>query len=310
MMALLADALPMRLDSRLVVPAILFLSYSTDTAVLSHRWTFTDTLKQAWWRLVSFVVPLLMVAVGVEALLQGIVAGIIWFILAGIFATIGRILFHRADGIRMHETKSGELRNRAFAMARKMGVALRRVYSVPAGKGHLTNAYGSWKAIGLTDNLGKYLTKREVDSVIAHELAHVRRKHGRKQLLLSIATFALLNLLLFRLSHLSLRSKLMLDIGVIFVPLLICYFASRRFEYAADREAADYIGDPETVIRALANVYRVSATPPHWNKFTELFTSHPAFTRRAQAIAKRTRLDEGRVSEILLEVNSRKPKSR
>ena len=60
--------------------------------------------------------------------------------------------------------KSGEFRNRALLLAKEMAITLQRVFIVPSGKGHLTNAFGMSSAIGLTDNLGKYLTKEQVHS--------------------------------------------------------------------------------------------------------------------------------------------------
>jgi Zn-dependent protease with chaperone function len=71
------------------------------------------------------------------------------------------------------------------------------VHVVPAGKGHLTNAYGISNAIALTDSLGKYLTKPQIDYVIAHELAHVKLNHGRKQLRLWVTVFSIVALFLF-----------------------------------------------------------------------------------------------------------------
>ena len=60
--------------------------------------------------------------------------------------------------------KSGELCNRALLLAKEMGITLQRVFIVPSGKGHLTNAFGMSSTIGLPDNLGKYLTKEQVHS--------------------------------------------------------------------------------------------------------------------------------------------------
>ena len=122
-------------------------------------------------------------------------------------------------------------------MARNMGTVIQKVYIVPAGKGHLTNAFGASNAIGLTDNLGKYLTKEQVDYVIAHELAHVKQKHGRKQFWATVTIFSATGLLLFLLPAVALRFRPLLDLTVIIVPILTVLFLSRRFEYAADREA-------------------------------------------------------------------------
>ena len=122
--------------------------------------------------------------------------------------------------MRFSRLKSGELRNRAFKMASQMGVTIARVYMVPAGKGHLANAYGMSNAIGLTDNLGKYLSKAQVDSVIAHELAHVKLRHTRKHLLLVLGIFSMMTVLLFRFSRYALPLHALAQIAVIFVPFL------------------------------------------------------------------------------------------
>jgi Zn-dependent protease with chaperone function len=132
--------------------------------------------------------------------------------------------------MKFNRLKSGELRNRALKMADHMGVTISRVYIVPAGKGHLTNAYGLSDAIGLTDSLGQYLTKTQIDYVMAHELAHVSLKHGRKQLLLVLGMFFALSLVLFRLSHYALALLPFAEIAVVIGPLIAIYYFSRRFE--------------------------------------------------------------------------------
>ena len=142
-------------------------------------------------------------------------------------------------------------------MAHQMGVTVGRVYIVPAGKGHLTNAYGMSNAIGLTDNLGKYLTKAQVDYVIAHELAHVRLKHGRRYLLLVLAIFSTLTLALFGFSQRAQFFRPLVQLAVIFGPLVTIYYFSRRFEYAADVTAVDFTRDPETAVRALVNLHKI-----------------------------------------------------
>ncbi len=104
--------------------------------------------------------------------------GIAWIIGAGLVARLGVIFLRRAEGIKLHETKSGELRSRAFSDGKEDEHHDPRVYIVPAGKGQLRMRSGMSRAISVTDNFGKYLTRPEVDDVIAHEVAHVRHRHG------------------------------------------------------------------------------------------------------------------------------------
>ena len=273
--------------------------YVVDRRVLKQRWSFGALLRRAGWRLVSFVIPLLMVASGFSVIFIGKIVGTVWLISAGVVSHVGTVFLRRAEGMKFNRLKSGELRNRAMKMANHMGVTIGRVYIVPAGKGHLTNAYGSSNAIGLTDNLGKFLTRTQMDYVMAHELAHVKLKHGRKHFLVVVVVFSILTLLLFRFSQHALSLQPLVQVAAIFVPLVAIYYLSRRFEYAADGMAVNFTGEPETAIRALANLHRIDEVPARSNRFTELFMTHPSLPLRVEAIAKAGQIPAERLREIL-----------
>jgi len=270
-----------------------------DRTVLKQRWSFVALLRRAWWRLVSFVIPLLMVASGFTLIFNGKIVGALWLITAGIFSGVGTGFLRRAEGMKFNRLKSGELRNRALKMADHMGVAISRVYIVPAGKGHLTNAYGLSNAIGLTDSLGQYLTKTQIDYVMAHELAHLSLKHGRKHLLLVLGMFFALSLVLFRLQHYGVALLPFAEIAVILGPLITIYYLSRQFEFAADAFAVDFTGDPEAAIRALVNLHKIHEVPAQSDRFSELFMTHPPLARRTAAIAKTGRVPTERLERIL-----------
>jgi Zn-dependent protease with chaperone function len=281
------------------IGAFLVLAYFTDAAMLKLKWTFADVLRLVWWRLANFVVPLLMIATGFDDIFHGNLWGCAWIAVAGIFAMIGTIYFQKAEGMRLHEVKASETRNRALKMARRMGIELQRIYVVPAGRGHLTNAFGGMSSIGLTDSLGKYLDKQQIDFVIAHELAHVQEKHGRKKRLLTITFYSAMTLMLFSFRQELLPFRPMLDILIILVPLGTFYFLSRRYEYEADRRAVDFTGNPETAVRALAGLHRISAAPARCGGFIEMFQTHPALWRRADAIGRAGEIPATRIAEIL-----------
>ena len=175
----------------------LLLCSQVDQTVLRLKWTTADALRQAWWKLVSFVIPLLMVATGFGFILEKKLSGILWLLVAGVTSKIGTGFLRRAEGMKFNTLKSGEYRKRALKVARGMGVTLRRVFVVPAGKGHLTNAYGMSNAIAVTDNLGQYLNDGQIEFVIAHEVAHVRLRHARKDLLLVFTIFSIAAVSLF-----------------------------------------------------------------------------------------------------------------
>jgi Zn-dependent protease with chaperone function len=155
--------------------------------------------------------------------------------------------------------------------------------------------------IALTDALPKYLSERQVDSVIAHELIHVKHKHARMGSLIIVAAFSVLSLLMFNIPGRMIQFRPLLDIAVVYLPLIGFYYALRRAEFAADREAVLYSRDPETAIRALANLYQTTSVPVRYSKISELFQTHPSLIRRVLAIARVGELPRERMAKVLRE---------
>ena len=276
----------------------LFLCNTVDRSILKLKWTVADALRQTWWRVVSFVIPLLLVASSFDAFLGKKVRGIVWLFAAGVTSKVGTGFLRRAEGMRFNALKSGELRNRALSIARRMGVTLERVYLVPAGKGHLTNAYGMSNAIALTDNLGKHLTKMQVEFFIAHELAHVKLKHARKHLLWAITIFSSVAVSLYILPQRVMPFRSLLQIIAMLGPLCAFYYCSRRFEFSADREAVAFTGDPETAIRALVGLHRSRELHVAHDGLTDLFMTHPSLEQRVHALASDGHLPADRLTDI------------
>ena len=281
--------------------AVQLLNYATDKAVADLHWRKTTLVRQAWWSAVQYVISMLMIAAGFEALFAGRYFGILWIIGAGITHRIGMVFLRLAEGMRFHALKSGELRNRSLAIARRMGIDVQRVCIVPAGKGHLANAFGGSGMIALTDTLPKYLNRQQIDSVIAHELIHVKRKHARLSSIVVGAIFLALMLSLFNLRGTTRQFRPLFDVIVVYGPMLGFYYFSRRAEFEADREAVLFTGDPETAIHSLVNLYRSSSVSSRGSKLTELFQTHPSLTRRVLAIARVADLPEDRMYKIMKE---------
>jgi len=280
----------------------LLLCSEVDKTVLRLKWTTADSVRQTWWRLVSFVIPLLMLAAGFDLILDRELRGIAWLLAAGVVSKIGTGFLRRAEGLKFNTLKSGEYRNRAFRVARGMEVTLRKVFVVPAGKGHLTNAYGMSNAIALTDSLGQHLNDRQMDFVVAHEVAHVKLKHGRKDLLLVVTIFTITALSLFLVSLQAKNLHPLIQLLAIFGPLIALYYCSRRFEYSADREAIEFTAAPEIAVQALAKLHQSRELPAASDAFTELFMTHPTFAHRVGAILNDGRIPADRLPLILEEV--------
>lgn len=275
------------------------LNASTDQTVSELHWSRAAIVRRAWWAIVESAASLLMIAAGFEAIFNGHYWGILWMVGAAIVHRVGMVFSRVSERMRFHTLKSGELRNRALAMARRMGVEVSTVCMVPAGKGHLVNAFAGSRMIALTDALPKYLTRKEIDSAIAHELSHAKHKHTRKQSLLLGGSYAALALALFNLPGPVKPFRPLLALAVVYLPMLGYYFFSRQAEFEADRDEVTETGDAETAIRALAILHEVSSVPAEESKFLELFQTHPSLKRRAAAMAQIGDLTQDRVNDIL-----------
>lgn len=282
-----------------IVFVVQSICYCLDRVFMGRRWTGSDLLRLVLWRTVSPTIALLLVATGFDAIYDRRIVGILWLVAAAIAAIVGTVRLRSAEGMKLQRVKSGELYKRAFVMAKNMQTPLKRVYVVPAGRGHLTNAYGLSEGIAVTDNYGKFLNSAQLDFVIGHELGHVKEKHGRKKLLIFGVVYAILAVTCFFLPPALTPVRPLLDISVIFAPTLEFYFLSRRFEYAADRASVEFTQDPKAAIHALANLYRFTQAPTYCDRVTELFMTHPAFVRRAWAIGQIGRMPADRLSEII-----------
>jgi Zn-dependent protease with chaperone function len=272
-----------------------------DRALLKRTWTATDILRLVCWSAVAPPIALLMVAAGFHAILEGLWVGALWLVGAGVAAVVGPIQMQSAQGIKLRRVKSGTLYNRAFRLARKVGINLDRVYVVPPGRGNLTNAFGLWRGIALTDNFGEYLSGPQLDFVIGHELAHVKGRHTRKQFSVILLLFVGLALLFSGLSPLAKPFRPIIVLLVLFLPLLMTYSLSRYFEYSCDREAIGFTNDPEAGLYALVNLYRMTGAPIKCSRFVELFMTHPSLSNRLEAITRSAEIPVSRASAVLIE---------
>lgn len=164
--------------------------YGSTRQVLNQRWTNTDILRLAIWSTGAGTVPLLMVAIAIDSLPFRTLFGLSCLAGAPTVALLAILRLRSAEGFDLRRVNSGELHKRAFIIAKRIGVRLRRVYVVPSGRGHLTNAFGSLsRSIGISDDYGKWLKGSQLDFVIGHELAHIQQKHWQKKIATLVVLF-------------------------------------------------------------------------------------------------------------------------
>lgn len=261
--------------------------------------TQRQILNQSFWAIARFVLPLALIGVGVAEMSNSLRLAVL-LIAAGIVAgRFASVKFVRAYGIELHALTSGELRDRAFAMADKANARLNQLYVIPTEHIRMANAFAHVaQNVLLTDYLVKNLSKAEVDAVVGHELAHLQNKHlGRRMIVIFIAiiVFAFCGGLL----EYWLPTRL--PNGPIFYTLLLLtlFFISRRNEFAADAGSVKLTGNAEAMMTALARLTHLNTMPLEWSKVDEKLLTHPSTLRRIRRLATDAGISEARTAELL-----------
>jgi STE24 endopeptidase len=208
----------------------------------------------------------------------------------------------------------GSLRARLSALAQRTDYPTRSIEVMDGSKrSRHSNAFftgfGRFRKIVLFDTLVAQLVEPELESVLAHEIGHYKKRHVVKLLGVSIfsmvTTFAVLAWLAhqewffsafgfeyhagFAAWHIV---PAMLCLGLLgetigfwFSPFLHVW--SRRFEYEADTFARAVIGSAEPLIQALRKLTEknLSNLTPH-PLYSCFYYSHPTLLEREQALQR------------------------
>lgn len=310
------------------------MSYSVHAQLRGMQWTRWEFLSRQIVSVGAKFIPLMLALAAMELLNEQLQLGIGLLMVSLVLLPTLIILRLRIVKDVPQPLTTGELRDRVFAMAGRLGVTLSQIFVLPAGKGQVANAYAAKnRVVMFTDYLLEHLSKREVDAVAAHELAHLRYKHPTKRLIAFFAAmfspfyFKSVSSLLAGLFMLPLEflpahvggAKGMLsvwrgmrafeqfsqhDFVLVMVGLTVFYFISRHFENVADATAVHLTGDPEALITGLLRVSRLNFTPIQWGKLSESWLTHPSLARRAQRIAEAGGMAPERLQEILVRYNA------
>jgi STE24 endopeptidase len=206
----------------------------------------------------------------------------------------------------------GSLRERLFALARRTDFPTRSIEVMDGSKrSRHSNAFftgfGRFRKIVLFDTLVAQLAEPELESVLAHEIGHYKKRHVLKSLGVSIvgvfiafaaiawlarqqwfcqafgfqyhSGFAAANVV----PTMLLFTLLAGTISFWFSPLLHVW--SRRFEYEADAFAHATMGEAQPLIQALRKLTEknLSNLTPH-PLYSGFYYSHPTLLEREHAL--------------------------
>jgi Zn-dependent protease with chaperone function len=286
-----------------IPPAIIYLiSHSLSAPI--HRLRGTDytpsqLFSQSFWALAMIFLPLISILVGFAVMFVSIRLGLLLIGAAILSVQFLRLQALRSRGMQLQALTSGELHDRAFALAHNAGVKLNQIYVLSTERIRMANAFAHQaNNIILTDYLLKNMNRREVDAVIAHELSHLKQKHlVTRQVILYVLigayVWAALSFHFFENSRFPLTPLLYAGL------LLILYLISRAHEYAADAGAARLTHDPAAKITALAKLSRLNMTPLQWSRVSEKVLTHPSAIRRITRVARAFNISDAAMPELL-----------
>ena len=206
----------------------------------------------------------------------------------------------------------GTLRDRLFVLAQRARFPTRNIEIMDGSKrSRHSNAFftgfGRLRKIVLYDTLVAQLTEPELESVLAHEIGHYKKRHVFKLLAVSIGgvfvAFAVIAWLAhqgwfygtFGFEHRTGFAAANVAPAMLLFGLLagtitfwlspFIHIWSRKFEYEADAFAHTVMGDAQSLIQALRklNEKNLSNLTPH-PLYSGFYYSHPTLLERERAL--------------------------
>ncbi len=202
----------------------------------------------------------------------------------------------------MKKLPAGALRDRLSALMKRLSVTIDDLYEIGLSrKTKRSNAavmgLGSSRRIVLGDTLIGSFTGEEIETVLAHEVAHYKKNHIMKFLLLQLAAVTGV-LWLFERTHISwlglFRAESLADLSLYPMILLMVIALgtlslplanglSRSFEREADRFALEATGLPHVFISTMDKLARLNRDDRSPHPLIEwLLFSHPSIEKRIQ----------------------------
>ena len=220
-------------------------------------------------------------------------------VLSQIFPVLILPIFYKLTPLENEELKS-----RIESLAFNAGIKIENLYKFDMSKNtKKANAaftgLGKTKRIILGDTLIDNYSNEEIETVIAHELGHFKKKHIIKNIVIgTVTSFLTLFVIAYlyqnslgwfgfssitKVAALPLLALWSMLIGVIQSPL--GNILSRKFEYEADEYAVNETGKPEAFIKTLEKLTDQNLGDKEPHPFVEwFFYSHPSIKNRINAI--------------------------
>ena len=304
----------------LSIPALPFAWYAQFK--LDERFGFNTTTMKTWVldRMKGFLLAVLVAYPLLALLLKliGLTGANWWLWAAAVVIAFQLLLLLIAPAVIMPlfnkftPLPEGALRERLFALAERTDFPTRRIDAMDGSKrSRHANAFftgfGRFRKIVLFDTLIAQLTDPQLESVLAHEIGHYKKRHVMKFLALTVGgvfvAFAAIAWLAhqqwfyraFGFEHQDGFAAADVVPAMLLFALLagtitfwvspFTHMLSRRFEYEADAFARATMGGPQSLIQALRKLSEknLSNLNPH-PLYSSFYYSHPTLLERERAL--------------------------
>lgn len=238
----------------------------------------------------------------------------------------GKLVLRLQHAEPLSPERAPELYQRVNVLAERAGLPMPKLYLLRAEQ---PNAFATGRnpehaAIAVSEGLLQHLHPREVDAVIAHELAHVRSRDTLTMTMTATLAGAISMLAQFGLffggrgsnNPLGPIGSLLTIIVAPLAAIMVQMAVSRTREYEADRDGAEISGDPLALASALEKIAKLSkrfenkwarrtpgmahlyfANPLAGRGADNLFSTHPNVDNRI-ALLRQMAQEQGRARPI------------
>jgi Zn-dependent protease with chaperone function len=186
------------------------------------------------------------------------------------------------------------LRARFDQIVHRAGSVSPALYQMGPKGGKLANAFAlpdpREPSVAFGHDLLDLLDEDEAAAIFAHELGHLEQHDARRVRRLRMRMHALVAcavagpLVLVAAGWGSAAPALLLGAALLFTFVLGGSRRAQADETAADARAAELMGDPEVVVRALVRLHQYARLPRRWPHEMETGASHPSLVRRIAAL--------------------------
>ena len=238
---------------------------------------------------VGIIGLILFVAVEKLPLWIGIPIFILLFLL---FLLLLSTYYPRLIGIIYGSSKirDDEISSRLITLSERAKVKIKDISLIRTRDLKMANAWVFGllsKRIYITDHLLDNFSLDETETVLAHELGHVKKNDLWIYFVYSLGYGAFFGIIIQGLSTVLDLEKLSPGfwglLGLILGPLyfvVLFGIISRKLEFRADRYVVEVASNPSAYIEALKKLATLNTMPFRWKKKDEALLSHPSVERR------------------------------